>query len=182
MLAVARPDKGRVGAIVSHGVLFRGGSEGRIRKRIIEEMCLDAVIGLPANFFYETAIPAAIILFNKGKRTGETLFIDASGEYEKGKRQNRLRDSDIRHIVETYTRFKECRLEPGILEERYAYIATLEEIRENDYNLNLPNYVDTMEKKETEVSQDIYEQINKLENELAEVQNQLAACLKKLNL
>ena len=105
MIETAYAERGVVGAIVPHGVLFRGSSEGKIRAKTIDENILEAVIGLPANLFFGTGIPAAIIIFNKGKKTDNVLFIDASREYENGKNQNRLRDEDIEHIVSTYRTF-----------------------------------------------------------------------------
>jgi len=107
----------------------------------------EAIIGLPANLFYGTGIPAAIAIFNKAKTTTDVLFIDASREFENGKNQNRLRDEDLDHIVTTYRRFAQGELKPGIVEERYAYVARREEIADNDYNLNIPRYVDTFEEE-----------------------------------
>jgi type I restriction enzyme M protein len=107
---------GRAGVIVPHGVLFRGAAEGRIRRQLVEENLLDAVIGLPANLFFGTGIPAAILLFKRGRKTNDVLFIDASSEYEQGKNQNRLRASDIGKIVTTYENFQTV--------EKYAYVAS----------------------------------------------------------
>ena len=106
------------------------------------------MIGLPANLFFGTGIPAAILIFNKAKdKRTETLFIDASEEYVNGKNQNILADKHIDHIVETYTRFREGEIKPGIVEDKYSYIATLSEMKENEYNLNIPRYVDTFEEE-----------------------------------
>src|SRR5438552_28113 len=105
MVEVALADEGRVGVIVPHGVLFRGGSEGIIRQKLIEENLLDAVIGLPVNLFFGTGIPAAILLFHKGRKTTDVLFIDASCEFQDDKRQ-RLRPQDIEKIVGTYKAYQ----------------------------------------------------------------------------
>jgi type I restriction system adenine methylase (hsdM) len=136
MIEVAREKTGKVGVVVPHGVLFRGSSEGKIRKQTIEENILEAVIGLPANLFFGTGIPAAIVIFNKGKKDKNVLFIDASKEFENGKNQNKLRPQDIEHIVSTYRKFSTGELKEGIAEDKYAYVATPAEIAENDYNLN----------------------------------------------
>src|SRR5699024_4644373 len=116
-------------------------SEGRIRKQIIEMNLLDAVIGLPEGLFYGTGIPACIMVFRKDRTRKDVLFIDASGEehYEKGKNQNLLREQDIERIVETYEKRETI--------DKYSYVATLDEIKENDYNLNIPRYVDTFEEE-----------------------------------
>lgn len=163
---------GRVGVIVPHGVLFRAGAEGRIRQRMIEENLLDAVIGLPANLFYGTGIPAAMLIFDRGRKTKDVLFIDASREYEQGKNQNRLRRQDIEKIASTHTKFETV--------EKYAYRATFEEIRENDFNLNIPRYVDTFEEEEEIDIQALQAEIDGLEAELAEVRAKINKHLREL--
>jgi type I restriction enzyme M protein len=174
MIEIAIEDEGKVGVIVPHGVLFRGGAEGKIRQKLIEENLLEAVIGLPVNLFFGTGIPAAILIFNKGKKTTDILFVDASREFEDGKNQNRLRTQDIDKIVGTCQEFKTI--------EKYAYRATLAEIRENDFNLNIPRYVDTFE-EETEVDVAATQvQIEKLEKELATIREEISERLKHLNL
>ncbi|MBA7557052.1 putative type I restriction enzymeP M protein [subsurface metagenome] len=140
MIESALDINGKVGVIVPHGVLFRGGAEGKIRKQFIDENLLEAVAGLPAKLFYGTGIPAAIIIFNKAKETQDVLFIDASREYQDGKNQNKLRDKNIDHIVATYKKFETI--------NKYSYRATIDEIKENEYNLNIPRYVDTFEEEE----------------------------------
>jgi len=180
MIEVAYEGRGKVGVVVPHGVLFRGASEGKIRRQTIEENILEAVIGLPANLFFGTGIPAAIVVFNKGKKTDNVLFIDASKEFEAGKNQNKLREQDIDHIVTTYRKFAEGKLTAGIVEDKYAYIATPAEIAENDYNLNIPRYVDTFE-EEAEIDIVAVQQgIEHLEKELAEVQTKMKEYLKEL--
>jgi len=131
---------GRVGVIVPHGVLFRGGSEGRIRQQLIEENLLDAVIGLPENLFYGTGIPAAILIFRRDKVDDSVLFIDANREYEQGVNQNRLRTQDRAKIVATYQSRRSV--------DKYAYVAARAEIAENEFNLGIPRYVDTFDPEE----------------------------------
>ena len=188
MIETAYEDIGRVGVIVPHGVLFRGSSEGKIREQLIKENLLEAVIGLPANLFYGTGIPAAILIFNKGKGNNkDVLFIDGSREYESGKNQNSLReDKDIKHIVGIYNAFKAAgplKTEEGsVVEDKYAYRATLKEIEENDYNLNIPRYVDTFE-EEAPIDIGITQtEITRLKSELAGVEAQMENFLKELNL
>ena len=182
MIEVAREGSGKVGVVIPHGVLFRGASEGKIRQQVIDENLLEAVIGLPANLFFGTGIPAAIAIFNKGKATDHVLFIDASREYESGKNQNRLRPEDIDHIVAVYRQFTAGQLEPGVVEERYAFVATPADIRENDYNLNIPRYVDTFEEEAEVDIPAVQREIDALERELAQVQAQMNDYLKELGL
>lgn len=145
MIETMKPETGRMAVIVSHGVLFRGGSEGKIRERLIEENLLDAVIGLPDKLFYGTGIPAAILIFRSDRhsRNGDSpkvTFIDASRELKAGRSQNQLTPESIEKIVRTYS--------SGENLEGYAHVVSLEEIRANDYNLNIPRYVDSYEGKE----------------------------------
>lgn len=180
MLEVAYEGRGKVGVVVPHGVLFRGASEGKIRQKTIEDNLLEAVIGLPSNLFYGTGIPAVIVIFNKGKNTNNVLFIDASRQYEPGKNQNKLRSEDIEHIVDTYRDFVDGRLRVGVAEDKYAYVATPNEIEENDYNLNIPRYVDTFEEEEEIDIQAVQQEIDSLEKELEEVQAKMKMYLKEL--
>ncbi len=165
---------GRVGVIVPHGVLFRGSKEGKIRQALIEENLLEAVIGLPTNLFFGTGIPAAILIFNKAKKGKKTLFIDASKGYEDGKKQNKLRPEDIEKITDTYQNFSEI--------EKYSHVATMEEIQENDFNLNIPRYVDTFEEEEPVDIEATKTEIERLEKELKQVQQEMANYLKELDL
>lgn len=174
MVEVAYEGKGKVGVIVPHGVLFRSGAEARIRQKLIEENLLEAVIGLPENLFYGTGIPAAILIFNKAKTKRDVLFIDASNEYEKETRQNVLLEEHIDKIVNTYEKFEEL--------EKYSFVASPEFIKENDYNLNIPRYVDTFEEEEEINVVEVQKEIEELENELAEVQEEMKGYLKQLNL
>ncbi len=173
MIETAVAGSGRVGVIIPHGVLFRGQAEGKIRQKMIEENLLEAVIGLPANLFYGTGIPAAIMIFNKGKgKNKNVLFIDASRDFESGTNQNKLRDSDIQKILETYKAFKTM--------DKYSYCATFEEIRENEFNLNIPRYVDTFEEEEEVDIPAVQKEIEALEKELVEVKEKMNGYLKEL--
>lgn len=181
MLEVADDNTGVVGVIVPHGVLFRGAGEGKIRQYILEnEHILEAVIGLPANLFYGTGIPASIIIFRKGRSSKNVLFIDASREYENGKNQNKLREKDINHIVTTYRKFVDGAFAPGVAEDKYAFVATPEDIQENGFNLNIPRYVDTYEEEAEIDIVAVQKEIDSLESELAEVQAKMKEYLKEL--
>jgi type I restriction enzyme M protein len=130
--------EGKMGVVVPHGVLFRGSSEKEIRKGILEDDLLEAVIGLPSALFYGTGIPAALLIINKKKpaeRKGKVLFINSELEYQEGKNQNKLRDEDIQHVMDVYDAYED--------ERRYSKVVELDEIRENDYNLNIRRYADT---------------------------------------
>ena len=175
---------GRMGIVLPHGVLFRGASEGKIRQTIIEKFnFLDAVIGLPANLFYGAGIPACILIFRKNRgANNHVLFVDASGDehYEKGKNQNILREQDVAKIVDTYKTYLADPSYGG--EEKYSYVATLDEIKENDYNLNIPRYVDTFEEETLVDIDDVKTNIKNIEDELSKVQKQMAKYMKELGL
>lgn len=174
MIETADPVTGRVGVVVPHGVLFRGGSEAVIRRRLIEENLLDGVVGLPANLFYGVGIPAALLFFRMKKEDDSVFFIDASREFEKGRNQNRLRDEDIEKIVRTWRAREDV--------PKYAHRATLDEIRQNDYNLNIPLYVDTFEVEEPVDLVAVKAEIERLEKELAVARAELKTALKELGL
>jgi len=181
MIETTYEGKGKVGVVVPHGVLFRGSSEGKIRKKTIEENILEAVIGLPANLFFGTGIPAAILIFNRGKaNNNDVLFIDASQHYDAAKNQNRLNDQHIKHIVDTYEAFNKGKLKAGVTEDKYSYVATAEEIAENEYNLNIPRYVDTFEEEEPVDIAEVQKEIEAVEAELKTVQKQMDVYLKEL--
>ncbi len=174
MIETTTKNTGRVGVVVPHGVLFRGAAEGRIRQALIEENLLDAVIGLPPNLFFGTGIPAAILIFrrDRGERT-DVLFIDASRECVEGKNQNHIReDKELKHILSVY---KDRRAE-----DKYSHLATREELAENDYNLNIPRYVDTFEEEEEIDLDKVESEIKNTESELDGVRNQLFSILKEL--
>jgi type I restriction enzyme M protein len=174
MIETSDLNNGRVGIIVPHGVLFRGAAEGKIRQQLIEENLLDTVIGLPANLFYGTGIPAAILLFKRRKLDRKVLFIDASREFEAGSNQNRLRPQDVDNIIATATARHSV--------NKYAYLADLEEIAENDYNLNIPRYVDTFEEEEWVDLKITQQHMTRVEAELAQVQRQISKYLGELSL
>ena len=152
--------------VLPHGVLFRGAAEGKIRQTIIEKNCLDAVIGLPANLFYGTSIPTTILVFKKNRTTRDVLFIDASNEFEKGKNQNNLSEENITKIIETYRNRQDV--------DKYAHVASLEEIKENDYNLNIPRYVDTFEEEEELDLDEINRMIEQDNLEIAQLEKEIA--------
>jgi type I restriction enzyme M protein len=156
-------DNGTMACVLPHGVLFRGAAEGHIRKYLIEERnYLDAVIGLPANIFYGTSIPTCILVLKKKREhSGNILFIDASQHFEKVKTQNNLREEDIEQIINTYRDRKAS--------EKYSFVAKLEGIRENDYNLNIPRYVDTFEEEEIVDLASISINLSELDIEMKEI-------------
>jgi len=165
---------GRVGVIVPHGVLFRSGAEGSIRKQFVEENLLDAVIGLPPNLFYGTGISTAILLFRRNKTDRGVFFVDASRYFEAGTNQNRLRPQDIDKMLSAVRDRKTL--------DKYAYMADLEEVIENDYNLNIPRYVDTFEPEPHIDLAENLKQIGNLEKELLEVQKTIGEYLKEIGL
>lgn len=175
MLATAREGKGRVGVVVPHGVLFRGGQEGKIRETVIRENLLDAVIGLPSNLFYGTGIPAALMIFDKSREAkgkGKVLFVDASHEFEQSTNQNKLREQDIEKIVDTFRKKKTI--------EKYSYLAGYAEIEENEFNLNIPRYVDTFEEEEEIDIAAVQQEIEKIEADLAKTRAKMEGYLKEL--
>jgi type I restriction enzyme M protein len=174
MVETMNEQDGRVGVVVPHGVLFRAGSEGLIRQRFIEDNLLDGIIGLPANLFFGVGIPAALMFFRRNRVHENVFFIDASREYAEGKNQNKLREEDLTKIVATWHARKDV--------AKYAHLATAEEIRENDFNLNIPLYVDTFE-EEAHVDLDfIKAEIGRLESNLMSTRSQLSKALAELGL
>jgi type I restriction enzyme M protein len=174
MVETINATDGRVGVVVPHGVLFRGGSEGTIRQRFVEENLLEGVIGLPANLFYGVGIPAALMFFRRDKKDNEVFFIDARSEFGEAKNQNRLREEDLEKIVATWR---------GRLNvHKYARLASLDEIKRNDFNLNIPLYVDTFE-EEVPIDLDAVKvEIAKIEAKLVTTRAQLAKALQELGL
>lgn len=173
--------KGRIAAVAPHGVLFRGAAEGRIRQRVIEENLLDAVIGLPENLFYGTPIPACILVFKANRQTKDILFIDASKKdengnlrYIKAKNQNELGQKHVDDIIRAYTERKDV--------DKFAHVASPEEIKANDYNLNIPRYVDTFEEEELIDIEEVQANIAKLKTEIAEAEAEMNKYLKELGL
>lgn len=177
MIETALEKSGRISVVVPHGVLFRGAAEGRIRQKLIEENLLDAVIGLPGNLFPTTNIPVAILVFDRAREKGgpraacqDVLFIDASRDFVSGKNQNTLSDGHLDKIMATF------RARQAV--DKYAYVAPLKEIAENDFNLNIPRYVDTFEEEESIDIDAVQKEIDALEAELAEVRKQMAERLR----
>lgn len=181
MIETAKRHSGRVAVIVPHGVLFRGAAEGKIRQNLVDENLLDAVIGLPANLFTSTGIPVAILVFDRSREQGgknekrkDVVFIDASKEFRSGKAQNHIDEEHITKIVDTYLARKPV--------EKYSYVASIDEIRENDYNLNIPRYVDTFEEEEEIDVQALQKEIKQIETELAQVRGKMDGYLKELGI
>jgi len=179
MIEIAKRQSGRVAVIVPHGVLFRAGTEGKIRQALIEDNLLDAVVGLPANLFTTTGIPVAILIFDRSREEGGTnedrkdvLFIDASKEFSPGKAQNIMDDAHIAKVLETYDSREEI--------DKYSHRATLEEITENEFNLNIPRYVDTFEPEEEIDVAALQKEIDTIEAELTDVRGRMAGYLKEL--
>lgn len=179
MIEIAKRQSGRVAVIVPHGVLFRGGAEGKIRQALIEENLLDAVVGLPANLFTTTGIPVAILIFDRSREQGganearkDVLFIDASKEFTLGKTQNVMDEAHIAKVLATAQDRTEI--------AKYSYLASPEEIAENEFNLNIPRYVDTS-KAEAEIDvETLQKDIKKIEAELARIRGEMAAHLQAL--
>jgi len=169
-------DKGTMACVLPHGVLFRGGAEGHIREYLIKERnYLDAVIGLPSNIFYGTSIPTCILVLKKKRQHPENvLFIDASQHFEKVKTQNVLRPADIDKIIQAY--------KSRGSEDKYSYAAALSEIAENDYNLNIPRYVDTFEEEEAVNLKAISKELKKLEADMGRTDATIAGYCKELGI
>jgi type I restriction enzyme M protein len=181
MVEVAKPKTGRVAVIVPHGVLFRSGAEGKIRQKMLEENIIDAVIGLPAGLFQTTGIPVAILIFDRSREKGganenkkDTLFIEASKEFVSGKAQNSLSEANIEKIYSTYKNRKTI--------EKFSRTVAPDEIKENDFNLNITRYVDTFEEEEgVDISANLKE-LAKIEPELQKLEKEMDGYLKELNI
>lgn len=163
---------GTMAIVLPHGVLFRGAAEEKIRQTLIEKNYLDTVIGLPANLFYGTSIPTTILVFKKNRKTRDILFIDASNEFKKGKNQNILTDENIDKIIKCYQTRESI--------EKYSHVASLEEIKENEYNLNIPRYVDTFEEEEEIDIQEVIKQLQQDNQEILELEKEINEQLKIL--
>lgn len=172
MVETLRPQTGRMGVVVPHGVLFRASSEGKIRQKLVEENLLSAVIGLPEKLFFGTGIPAAILLFNKNKADEKVLFIDASRDFKAGKNQNKLAPENIQRIIDTVTARHSV--------DKYAHLATLEEIQSNDFNLNIPRYVNTFEEEAEIDLAAVRKERLALQDRLNQLESEMQAYLKEL--
>lgn len=169
-------DSGTMACVAPHGVLFRGSSEGKIRQFLIEKKnYIDAIIGLPSNIFYGTSIPTCVLVMKKCRKEDDNiLFIDASKEFEKIKTQNKLRKDHIEKIIETYRTRAEI--------EKYSHCATIQEIKDNDYNLNIPRYVDTFEEEEDIDIHAVMQEIKDLEAKRTDLDKEIEVYLRELGL
>lgn len=169
-------ETGTLAVVVPHGILFRGAAEGHIRKHLIENKnYLDAVIGLPAGIFFGTSIPTSILVFKKTRKHADNvLFIDASNHFEKGKAQNHLREEDVTRIVEAYSKRESV--------EKFSHVAKMSEIAENDYNLNIPRYVDTFEEEEAIGLDAVATDLTELETKMHSVDADIADFCSQLNI
>ena len=167
-------DNGTMAVLLPHGVLFRSSAEGTIRKYLIEERnYLDAVIGLPANIFYGTSIATCVLVFKKCReKDQDVLFVDASNDFEKGKNQNHLTGEQVDKIIDTYKNRETV--------DKYSYVASLKEIEENDYNLNIPRYVDTFEEEEPIDLEQVQKDLKSIEEEIKTVEQEIDGYLKEL--
>ena len=161
-----KQDNGVMAIVLPHGVLFRGNAEGTIRKALLEEGAIDTVIGLPANIFFNTSIPTTVIILKKNRTNRDVYFIDASKEFDKGKNQNIMTDAHIEKILEAYKSREEI--------DKFAHLASYEEIVENDYNLNIPRYVDTFEEEPVVPLADLADQLAEIDKEIGEVEARLS--------
>ncbi len=165
-------DSGTMAIVLPHGVLFRGAAEGVIRKKLLEDGSIDTVIGMPVNLFFGTSIPTTVIILKKNRTTRDVLFIDASKDFLKGKNQNKLSIENIDKVVETYKNREDV--------EKYAYVASFDEIKENDFNLNIPRYVDTFEEREEIDIVELGKELVSLNQQIKEGENDFLAMLDKL--
>lgn len=163
---------GTMAIVLPHGVLFRGAKEGKIREALLKKNQIDAIIGMPAGLFYSTGIPTVILVLKKNKANKDVLFIDASKGFEKGKNQNILRDEDIDRIINTYKERKDV--------ERYAHVASFDEIKENDFNLNIPRYVDTFVPEPPVDLKKVAADLHETNIEIQKNQKELVGMLKEL--
>jgi len=167
--------EGKVGVVLDNGALFRSRSEGKIRKKVLEDDLIEAVIALPENLFYNTSSPGCLIIFNKDKpkeRHNKVVFIYAEEDYEEGSNQNFLRDEDIGKVVNAYREFEDI--------EKYCRVADMEEIERNDYNLNVPRYVDTTEPEEPVDVDEVLNELSELESERDGIEDEMYGYLEEL--
>ena len=165
-------DSGTMAIVLPHGVLFRGAAEGVIRKKLLEDGSIDTVIGMPANLFFGTSIPTTVIILKKNRTSRDVLFIDASKDFIKGKNQNKLSPENIDRIVETYKKREDV--------EKFAHVASFEEIQENDFNLNIPRYVDTFEEQEEIDIVELGKELVALNQQIKAAENDFLAMLDEL--
>jgi type I restriction enzyme M protein len=164
-----------MGVVLPHGALFRGGSEGKVRQGILEEDLLEAIIGLPSKLFYGAGIPACLFIINKNKpkeRKGKVFFIYGANDYLEGKNQNKLREQDIAKIVEAYMEYRTV--------DKYCRPVSLDEIRSNDYNLNIARYIDITEEEEPIDVQTVINDLKKLKHKRADTEEKMNTFLEEL--
>lgn len=164
---------GTMAIVLPHGVLFRGGTEGKIRQKLLESGSIYAVIGLPANLFYNTSIPTCIVVLKKQRDGRDVLFVDASKEFQKGKKQNTLDEKNIDHVVELYMNRKTV--------EKEAYVASYDDIVKNDFNLNIPRYVDTFEEEEDIDFTELINDMKKTSCDIKQAQTELISLMKDIS-
>ena len=167
-------DSGTMAIVLPHGVLFRGAAEGVIRKKLLEDGSIDTVIGMPANLFFGTSIPTTVIILKKNRTTRDVLFIDASKDFLKGKNQNKLSIENIDKVVETYKKREDV--------EKFAHVASFDKIKENDFNLNIPRYVDTFEEQEEIDIVELGKELVSLNQQIKVAENDFLAMLDELAL
>lgn len=165
-------DTGTMAIVLPHGVLFRGAAEGEIRRKLLEDGSIDAVIGVPANLFFGTSIPTTIIILKKNRTNRDVLFIDASQEFTKMKAQNVLTKEHVTKIVEAYKGRENI--------EKFTYLASFDEIKENGYNLNIPRYVDTFEEEEPIDMTEVAKELTAIRQEKKELERSLFEVMKSL--
>lgn len=165
-------NNGTMAIVLPHGVLFRGAAEGKIREKLLRAGNIYAVIGLPANLFYNTSIPTCIVVLKKHREGRDVLFVDASKKFEKGKKQNAMTDEHIDNIIDLYKKRETV--------EKEAYLASFEDIEKNDFNLNIPRYVDNFEEEEEISLNDLLEDMRKTDEEIEKVSGELLSMMKEL--
>lgn len=167
-------ETGTMAIVLPHGVLFRGAAEGVIRKKLLEDGSIYAVIGMPSNLFFGTSIPTTVIILKKNRTNRDVLFIDASKEFVKGKNQNKLTKENIDKIVDTYKNREDI--------DKYAHLAKFDEIEDNDFNLNIPRYVDTFEEEEPIDIEQLSKEIVSLNNEIKQAESEFLSMLDELEI
>lgn len=163
---------GTMAIVLPHGVLFRGAAEGKIRQKLLEQGAIDTIIGLPSNIFYNTSIPTTIIILKKNRTNKDVFFIDASKEFDKGKNQNTMTDSHIKKVLDAYKSRDNS--------DKFSYLASFDEIIENDYNLNIPRYVDTFEEVPVKPLPELAKQLSDIDQEIAKTNAKLDQLMKQL--
>ena len=172
MYLILVQNNGVMAIVLPHGVLFRGNAEGTIRQHLLEEGMIDTVIGLPANIFYNTSIPTTVIVLKKNRTSRDVLFIDASKEFEKGKNQNIMTEEHIKKILDAYDKRENI--------DKFAYCASYDEIVENDFNLNIPRYVDTFEEEKVVPLKEIAKGLKETQAEIDKMTTELYSMLGEL--